>query len=186
MIEPFIIIPNFISPDRADALGKEYMQYCEDVKETPDFQAKLSCSTHGYITFLELLFEKIPEIEKIVGDSLFPTYCYSRVYKNGSILEAHTDKKKCEVSISVHLCADEDWNFWIKDDQGTKHDVSLKPGDAVLYYGMVNEHGRTTEYTGQYYTQVFLHYVKTRGDYSDPYKVYLARTGQINKDDLRL
>ena len=186
MTKPFIIIPNFISPERADALGKEYMQFCEDVKETPDPQAELSYSTYGYITFFELLMEKLPEVVEIVGEPLFPTYCYSRVYKNGSILKAHTDREKCEVSLTVHLCGDEDWNFWVKDDQGKRYDISLNPGDALLYYGMQSMHGRTTKYLGQYYTQVFLHYVKTRGDHSDPYKVHLLRTGQINKDDLKL
>jgi len=167
MTKPFIIIPNFISPERADALGKEYMQYCEDVKEKPDPQVELSCSTHGYITFLELLMEKLPEVVKIVGEPLFPTFAYSRVYKNGAILEAHTDREKCEVTLTIHLRGDEDWNMWVEDDQGERHDVSLNPGDAMLYYGFKSRHGRTTKYLGQYYTQVFLHYVRIRGEYSD-------------------
>tara|TARA_B100001778_G_C18318228_1_gene507467 strand:- start:127 stop:666 length:540 start_codon:yes stop_codon:yes gene_type:complete len=177
MIEPFIVIRNFISPDRAMSLGKEYMKYCSDVNEEGDEFVPLSHSTYGYITFFELLFEKLPEVQELMGETLFPTYTYSRVYKKNAILEGHKDRPECEVSLTVHLSSDREWDIWIKDGD-LKNNVNLQSGDALLYYGVDYEHGRTTKYEGEYYTQLFLHYIKSRGRFSDPYNAYLEKYKQ--------
>ena len=182
MTKPYTIIRNFISSERADSLGREYMDYCQLVDETGDILH--TCSTHNYISFAELLYEKLPEVKELAGKSLFPTYAFSRVYKKGSILKSHTDRDECELSLTVHLCSDSDWNIWIEDDgkyfgsPGERHDIHLEPGDAMLYNGKKYRHGRTPEFDGTYYTQVFLHYVETRGIHSPVWKDYLTK---INK-----
>ena len=176
MTKPFIIIPKFISPERADALGKEYMQFCEDVKETPDPQAELSYSTYGYITFFELLMEKLPEVVEIVGEPLFPTYCYSRIYKTGCDLKKHMDRGACEVSVTLHLEGDTDWPISIEASDGTPHSVILKPGDAMIYLGCVAPHWRT-KYRGNEYVQFFMHYVRSRGACAD---VYFDKEDKLN------
>jgi len=45
----------------------------------------------------------------------------------------------------------------------------LSPGDGVIYKGTEIPHWRN-EFTGDYYSQVFLHYVKADGKYKDNYR----------------
>jgi Rps23 Pro-64 3,4-dihydroxylase Tpa1-like proline 4-hydroxylase len=164
----YIILPNFISQERAENLGKEYKDYCYDNNIDNDPQAPNSHSSYNYISFLELLCEKTPEVSKILEESVLPTYCYSRVYKKGSVLDKHTDRDACEISLTLNLNGDFPWPIWIKTPEGKEKFVSLNPGDAMLYLGRIAEHWRD-EYCGEYYTQVFLHYVKSRGECSYAY-----------------
>jgi len=164
----YIVIPNFISQEKAEELGEEYKNYCITNGIANDEQALNSHSSHNYISFLELLCEKTPEISNILEETVLPTYCYSRVYKQGSILKRHTDRDACEISLTLHLNGDRPWPIWIQTPDGKEKFVSLNPGDAMMYLGKIAEHWRE-EYSGEYYTQVFLHYVRSRGDCSYTY-----------------
>ena len=169
-----VVIANFISSEKAVALGQDYMKFCDKVNEPGDAAVPLSQSTWGYFTSLELLYLKLPEVSKLIGEPLFPSFTYSRVYKNGSLLPPHKDRDECEISLSVHLCSDKPWTIWVVDESGVKYDVNLNPGDALLYNGIEHEHGRTTLYDGQYYTQTFLHYIRSRGKYSKEYEEHMS------------
>jgi Rps23 Pro-64 3,4-dihydroxylase Tpa1-like proline 4-hydroxylase len=162
------IIKNFIEKKRANKLKKEFENYCEENNISQDEQVNNAPASYNYISFLELLVEKTNEVSKIIGESVLPTYTYSRVYKNKSILESHKDRGSCEISLTVHLGGDKPWEFYVLDESGNKQYILLEPGDAILYYGLELEHGRD-EYTGEKYSQVFLHYVRSRGNYSDLY-----------------
>lgn len=181
MTKSYIIIRNFISPEKADSLGEEYIKYCYDVEESIDSYVPFSYGTYGYISFYELLCDKLPEIQEITGEILFPTYTYSRVYKKNAILPMHKDRQDCEVSLTVHLASDHDWNFVLQDGD-VERNINLKPGDALLYNGVDFNHGRPTEYEGEYYAQVFLHYIKAFGKHSAPYNAYLEKYKQVNKE----
>ena len=130
---------------------------------TGDPQAPNSCSNYNYISFLELLCEKTPEISSIIGETVLPTYTYSRVYKKGSELTKHIDRDACEISLTLHLDGDSTWPIWIETPSGEQRCVELNPGDAMVYLGRTAPHWREV-YGGEYYTQVFLHYVRSRGD----------------------
>jgi predicted 2-oxoglutarate/Fe(II)-dependent dioxygenase YbiX len=160
----YIIVPNFITPSRANNLKNEFMEYCEKNEIGGDEKVPNSSSVLDYISFLELLCEKTPEISEILGETVLPTYTYSRIYKTNSKLNMHTDRDSCEISLSLHLGGDNSWPFWVKTPQGENHSVELNPGDAILYLGMQAPHWRN-EYQGNYYTQVFFHYVRSRGEY---------------------
>jgi predicted 2-oxoglutarate/Fe(II)-dependent dioxygenase YbiX len=164
----YLIIPNFISSYRANKLCEEYKQYSEKNNLNGDVQAPNSHSSYNYISFLELLCEKTPEISEILEETVLPTYAYSRVYKNQSILKKHKDRGSCEISLTVHLGGDVNWEIFIKNPKGEDCCVNLNPGDAMLYLGTEFEHWRE-QYSGQWYAQVFLHYVKSRGEYFSYY-----------------
>ena len=115
-----------------------------------------------------MLCEKTPEVSSLLEETVLPTYSYARVYKEGSILEKHTDRDACEISLTLHLDGDFPWPIWIETPQQEKKFVSLNPGDAMLYLGRIAPHWRD-EYKGNYYSQVFLHYVKSRGECSYAY-----------------
>ncbi len=159
----YLIIPNFINYHRAKDLAKEFSDHCKSENIPGDSQAPNSNSDYNYISFLELLCEKTHQVSSILEETVLPTYCYSRVYYNGSILERHTDRDACEISLTLHLDGDKPWPIYIETPNGEEKSVILNPGDAMMYLGKVAEHWRN-QYEGEHYTQVFLHYVRSRGN----------------------
>lgn len=159
----YIVIENFISNERSTNLSFEFLKYCKENNLEGDEQAPNSYSAYNYIPFLELLCEKTPEVSAAIGETVLPTYVYSRVYKNGSELVRHTDRDACEISLTLHLHGDSSWPIWIETPSGEKRCVELNPGDAMVYLGKIASHWRDP-YQGEYYSQVFLHYVRSRGD----------------------
>jgi hypothetical protein len=100
---------------------------------------------------------------------MLPTYSYARYYRKGETLEKHTDRPACEVSITLHLGSDRTpWPIYFTKPNGEVVSVELKAGQAVIYLGIISEHWRD-EFKGQEYVQVFLHYVRSRGEYADHY-----------------
>lgn len=164
----YVILHDFISRERASELSFEFAEYCKENNIGGDPQAPNSFSTYNYIPFLELLCEKTPEVSTAIGETVLPTYSYARTYKNGSVLEKHTDRDACEISLTLHLHGDQSWPIWIETPNGEEVKVDLNPGDAMVYLGKKAPHWRE-EYGGEYYTQVFLHYVRSRGDCSYAY-----------------
>jgi predicted 2-oxoglutarate/Fe(II)-dependent dioxygenase YbiX len=164
----YIVIPNFISSYRATELVEEFKEYCKSRNLNGDDQTPQSHSDYDYISFLELLCEKTQEVSSILEENVLPTYAYSRVYWNGSILERHTDRDACEISLTLHLNGDKPWPIYIQTPNGEERLVTLHTGDAMMYLGKIAEHWRN-QYDGEYYTQVFLHYVRSRGDCSYAY-----------------
>jgi len=164
----YIVLPNFISKERASNLSFEFLTHCKENDLGGDEQAPNSYSKYNYISFLELLCEKTPEISSAIGESVLPTYNYARVYKNGSELVRHTDRDACEISVTLHLHGDSSWPIWIETPSGEQRSIDLNPGDAMIYLGRIAPHWRDS-YGGEYYTQVFLHYVRSRGDCSYAY-----------------
>lgn len=164
-----LIIKNFIPLGRAKKLSDEFKEYCNygDVSNS-DTQVPNTPSKYNYLPFLELLCEKTPEISKIIDETVLPTYCYARVYKNGDDLKKHIDRPACEISLTLHLDGDTNWEIFIETPSGDEVSIDLEQGDALLYLGCNTPHWRN-KYEGDFYSQVFLHYVRSRGDKSYAY-----------------
>jgi Rps23 Pro-64 3,4-dihydroxylase Tpa1-like proline 4-hydroxylase len=159
----YVYIPNFISPERAKLLASNFENFCIENNIAGDDQIEQSHSKYNYIDFLELLCNATPEVGEFLGENVLPTYTYSRVYKRGAELIKHTDRDACEISLTVHLDGDKDWPIYIKNPKGETISLNLKSGDAMMYLGCDAEHWRDV-YEGDRYVQVFLHYVRSRGD----------------------
>lgn len=166
MLKDYIVVRNFIEPNKANELGSDFEAFCEENKVGGDIQSPASRSVVNYIPFLQLLVEKTANVSELVGEKVLPTYAYARVYEQGADLKAHTDRDSCELSLTVHLRGDQPWDFWIKTSNGKDIAVSLNPGDAIIYQGCKLTHWRNP-YNGNFYTQVFLHYVYSEGDRVD-------------------
>ena len=142
-----------------------YVLLCADsgVLASGDDQVLGTPAAYGDFFMDGLLSDLLPRIEKASGLKLFPTYSYFRVYKNGDVLQAHTDRPACEISVTLSLGSEPDraWPIWIKGADGPAA-VSLKPGDALLYRGMESSHWREP-FEGHHSAQVFLHYVDRDG-----------------------
>jgi len=165
----YLLIPGFISPERAEELGNEVIRYSRSLNNKGvDTQVLESHTVYNHLHITELLVEKVGELSSIIGEPLLPTYTYSREYLHGSDLFAHTDRESCEVSVTLHLKGDSAWPFWIRDNNGKNIQVLQKPGDGLVYHGITNTHWRE-QYEGDSYAQSFLHYVRSRGEHRDYY-----------------
>lgn len=161
----YVIVEDFIPPERAKDLYDNFIAFNSTYPHTfhSDDQCPTSPAMYDYRLFLELLVEKTPYMTERMGEYMLPTYSYARLYSHGDTLPKHTDREACEVSLSVHLGGDESWPIWFTKPDGKVVAIDLKPGQAVIYQGIVSEHWRDA-YKGQTYGQVFLHYVKSRGN----------------------
>lgn len=176
----YLIIEQFIPKERAIQLSKEFRD-CDDFYEFPgDRQALNSASIYNYLPSLEILCEKTPEISHYIGETVLPTYTYSRIYKNNSELLKHTDRPACEISVTLHLDGDESWPIWIETPEGNTRCVRLNPGDAMIYLGCVAPHWRDV-YRGEWYAQIFLHYVRSRGECGFAYFDKISKSEEETK-----
>lgn len=169
MEQPFKVIKNFISQEKADSLAKTFARFANEHEYVSDPQVPDSFF-NGYNLpfFIKELCDQREIISKHAGRNLLPTYSFARIYQTGNILEKHIDRPECELSITINLYADIAWPFYVKDEEGTTHELILSAGDAVIYRGCDVEHWRNA-YTGQFCSQLFLHYVYEDGQYADKY-----------------
>jgi hypothetical protein len=167
----YLIIDNFIDPDRAKGL---YKLFKDDSQKYPnifqhDEQCPKSLALYDWRWFVELLVEKCNFMSEIMQEPMLPTYSYARVYANGEVLKKHKDRPACEISVTCHLDSDgTDWEIYFTKPNGQEVSAILKPGQAVIYLGCLSEHWREA-FTGEHYGQVFLHYVRSRAENWDCY-----------------
>jgi len=123
-------------------------------------------------SFLE---SKLPRVELETNLKLFPTYAYWRYYVYGGTLDNHKDRPACEISITCCIKKYDNWPITVE-----KTSFELEEGDAILYAGCDQEHGRPGVYKGEGMAQVFFHYVNQNGPYKHhAYDNYLKNTGRI-------
>lgn len=161
----FLFVPNFISLERAQVLNSWLLLEKNEGRLVDDPRSNYGLFGKAYqdaAPFLELLCEKRNEVTNLIGESVLPTYSFCIIYGPESQLIRHLDRPACEISLTVHLGGDADWPIFIKKPSGEEVPFKLNPGDAVIYLGCIAEHWRE-KFTGQYYSQVFLHYVRSHG-----------------------
>ncbi len=123
-----------------------------------------SFSWYSPICFETLSVYLQPLVEKEVGEKLFPTYSYARIYMNNSVLTKHTDRKSSQLSASCCIRKDADWPLCFKTKEGIE-EFDMDPGDIVISSGTKIPHWREP-YTGNEHMQAFLQYVYVDGKYS--------------------
>ena len=98
---------------------------------------------------------------------LKPKWIYGiRSYKNGAILENHTDTIETHHISSIIIVdkkVDKDWPLDIQDHAGNWHKIYAEPGDMILYESAICLHGRTEPFEGEYFRNFYTHY--TLADY---------------------
>ena len=105
-----------------------------------------------------LLDIKLPLVEKESNLKLFPTFTYWRYYVFGAHLKKHTDRPSCEISVTACIKKYDNWPLIIEGET-----FELEEGDALLYAGCDQKHGRPGVYKGEGMAQVFFHYVNQNG-----------------------
>jgi hypothetical protein len=162
-----IYIKDVIPKDLTHFLTHVMMRQQHEMKihgiPSDDEQVKkaLACMNHD-ITF-ETVGERIwPFLENVLGEELIPTYSYARLYTNGNVLEEHTDRPPCEISITIQLGRSHHYSWPI---YAGKKRFDLAEGDGVLYKGHEVPHWRNVceGPEGYYSGQMFCHFVRAKG-----------------------
>jgi predicted 2-oxoglutarate/Fe(II)-dependent dioxygenase YbiX len=177
----YLVIPSFISSERAKELAKDFKHYSNTHNLGEDPQVQGCVSKFDHIPFVQLLVEKNTQVGQLVGEQVLPTYSYARIYQKGNVLDGHVDKGECEISLTINLDCDKPWDIWIECPDSTRTHVSLEPGDAMIYLGTIARHGRDA-FDGEYCTQLFLHYVNVNG----PHKLkYFCKQNKYVEDAIK-
>jgi hypothetical protein len=164
----YVVLPSLL---KNPMLAQFYRYACKmaqlDRMDLADTQVPSTPSAYGDFMMDGLLTTLLPEIERVSGLKLFPTYSYFRVYKNGDTLARHTDRPSCEISVTLGLGFEEEksWPIWMEGPRGTTS-VDLAPGDGLLYRGTECPHWREA-FQGTRLAQVFLHYVDQNGPHAE-------------------
>ena len=84
-----------------------------------------------------------------------------RVYKEGAILAPHVDRLPLVSSaiINVDQDVDEPWPLEVIGHDGKAHNVTMVPGDMVLYESHSVLHGRPFPLKGRFMANVFMYVV---------------------------
>jgi prolyl 4-hydroxylase len=105
-----------------------------------------------------------PTIEAWTGMKLQPTSQYGiRVYTEGAILAPHVDRLPLVSSCIINVAqdVDEDWVLEVYDRHDNAVNVTMEPGDMVLYESGSLVHGRPFAMKGRFYANIFVHFEPT-------------------------
>ena len=100
-------------------------------------------------------------LEAWTGEELRPCSLYGvRVYTEGAILATHVDRLPLVSSAIVNVAqdVDEPWPIEVIAHDGTAHNITMEPGDMVLYESHSVLHGRPFALKGRYFANVFIHF----------------------------
>ncbi len=105
----------------------------------------------------------IEELENWAHRKLESTYCYGiRTYNRGAVLKKHTDgfdTRIVSAILNIDQQVDEPWALQIDDHSGKEHEVYLDAGEMVFYESAILEHGRVKPFKGNYFSNLFVHYI---------------------------
>jgi hypothetical protein len=100
-------------------------------------------------------------MQEWTGQALRLTSVYGiRLYHNQSILTPHVDRLPLISSAIINVAQDveEDWPLEVYDHDGVAHNVTMQPGDMVLYESHSVIHGRPFPLNGKFFANVFVHF----------------------------
>lgn len=165
----YCIVKNAINPELRDFVT-QYALFDEMQNYSPDNVQVVGAHAQYADPAMEtLLLSLHPLMEKNTGLNLDPTYSFYRVYRPGDELTKHSDRESCEISCTLCLnyqYQNKDYKWPIFMDGS---EVSLEPGDLVIYKGCELEHWRE-KFIGSdsdWQVQGFFHYVNKDGPYSE-------------------
>jgi len=159
----WVVVKNFLTEKELDDIYKKCKDEVDKYPKDADIdeQCPLSPSFYNSKYMEKLLIDSLPNISKHIELDLFKTYSFWRWYKYGETLLSHTDRKACEISGTIFIGGDP-WDICIRSYDGTEHNVSQEPGDALIYRGCDLVHWRD-EFKGNDHAQIFIHYVDQHG-----------------------
>jgi len=167
----YVFFPNAVDKDLIE-VATQYALFDEMQDFSPEGSGSQVPSAHTKYSdpLMESLLLKLqPTVEQVTGLSLYPTYSYYRVYRNGDDLKPHTDRPSCEVSVTLSFnysyeTSNYEWPIYMDGSP-----VVMQPGDIAVYRGIDVKHWRTPFDIEEdaWHVQAFLHYVDVNGPHSE-------------------
>jgi len=105
-----------------------------------------------------------PILEEWTGMELEPSSMYGiRMYTDGAVLSPHADRTPLISSCIINVAqdVDEDWPLEVFGRDGLAYNVTMQPGDMVLYESHSLIHGRPFSLKGRYFANIFIHFQPT-------------------------
>jgi len=103
-------------------------------------------------------------LQQWTGQRLVPSSLYGiRVYTEGSVLATHVDRMPLISSAIINVAqdVDEPWPIEVYGHDGKVHNITMEPGDMVLYESHSILHGRPFPLKGRFYANIFIHFEPT-------------------------
>lgn len=117
-----------------------------------------------------------PVVEEWTGMELKPTSQYGiRIYTEGALLSPHVDRLPLVSSCIINVAqdVDEPWPLEVIDRRGMAVNVTMNPGDMVLYESGSLIHARPFPLKGRYMANIFIHFEPTGRPLGDKTNAYL-------------
>ena len=98
-------------------------------------------------------------IQEWTGEELTECSLYGiRVYTEGAVLATHVDRMPLVSSAIVNVAqdVDEPWPLEVISHDGRAYNVTMEPGDMVMYESHSILHGRPFPLKGRYYANIFV------------------------------
>tara|TARA_R110001592_G_scaffold52138_4_gene159757 strand:- start:219 stop:1424 length:1206 start_codon:yes stop_codon:yes gene_type:complete len=163
--DKYIETTGILDKETCARLSNRLFDLKKEGKLDNDMQCPLSLSIYADEVFETELERLAGLLSTTIGKKVLPTYCYARLYQKGEVLEKHSDRPSCEISITVTLDHDESSVIW-PINMGEPKNLFIDKGDGVIYKGCEIPHWRD-EYKGEWQTQAFFHFVDAEGEYKD-------------------
>eukprot|EP00546_Thalassionema_frauenfeldii_P006648 CAMPEP_0178913224 /NCGR_PEP_ID=MMETSP0786-20121207/10722_1 /TAXON_ID=186022 /ORGANISM="Thalassionema frauenfeldii, Strain CCMP 1798" /LENGTH=448 /DNA_ID=CAMNT_0020585939 /DNA_START=71 /DNA_END=1417 /DNA_ORIENTATION=- len=100
-------------------------------------------------------------LEDWTGMHLSPCSIWGiRIYGNNSILTTHVDRNPLVTSAIINVAqdVDEPWPLEVWGHDGIPYNITMEPGDMVLYESHSVLHGRPFPMKGRYFANIFVHF----------------------------
>ena len=165
----YLVVRNFYDVSKFDVYNTSNLKWDHGGAKACDFVSLESYSS-PQASLIHL--DAIKTLEEIVGERIFPTYNFVRIYHTGDVLGKHVDRIACDISVTLHIHGDMDWEFVVTTDAEEEVEILLNPGDAIVYKGCKIPHWRKGGYKGNDYAQVFLHYLRLSKAYENPDEIF--------------
>jgi hypothetical protein len=170
----YCIIKSAINEELRDfvtqyALFDEMQNLSKEGDSMQNAQVPSAHSRYGDAGMETMLLHLHKTLQENTGLKLIPTYSYYRVYRNGDDLKPHKDRPSCEISATLcfNYSYDKETYVWPIFMDGSE--VTLEPGDMVIYRGCDLEHYRNAFDCPEqaWHVQGFFHYVDSAGPYTE-------------------
>jgi hypothetical protein len=161
----YLLVKGFLPQPLLEYLKVYYAVLLANDEFAADEQCPRSLSLGGGRA-LDAVLEWIrPEISRLVGFPLAPTYSYTRRYAKGDRLARHCDREAGEISVTLAIEIPKrapPSELYLKPPKSKEKKISMREGDGCVYAGTEVEHWRERFRTSGY-VQLFLHFVAQRG-----------------------
>jgi hypothetical protein len=161
----YLFVKGLLPPPLLEYLKVYYAVLLADNYFSRDSQCPSSLSL-GCDPALDAVLEWIrPEVGRLVGFALAPTYSYTRRYAKGELLARHRDRAACEISVTISIQIPKRAGpsiMYLKPPHAEEAKVEMLEGDGCIYAGTEVEHWRNRFRVGGY-IQLFLHFIARRG-----------------------